>query len=146
MPLNLITVFCWYYLRCLKSIPHQMIGDVICLTEKLIMVQKMEFSCFQWFLKIFEVLRGVSNTYRPVPGPKWHHGNGIFFTRLFLCKDLELTAFYYCNDLCRKGPWPELLAWECWFFKVKSNGEPAGRKDQFHKTVPSYVYCLNLFY
>lgn len=50
--------------------PSNDIGDVICLTEKLIMVQRMEFSCFQWFLKVFKVLRAVSNTYRPVPGPK----------------------------------------------------------------------------
>jgi len=65
---------------------------------------------------------------------------------LLFCRDQELITFYYCNDLGKKVPWPELLARKSWFFKVKSDGELAGRKDQLYKAVPSYVYCLNHFY
>lgn len=69
-----------------------------------------------------------------------------YFTRWFFCKDQELIMFYYCSDLCVKVPWPEPQAWKSWFFKVKPDGELTGKKDQFYRTVPSYIYCLNPFY
>lgn len=165
MPLNLITVFWWYYLRCFELIPHQKMRAVIYQTEKLIIVQKMEVFCFQSFLQTFKVLKGSSNTYCSIPGPKGHQGNasslalvlpalcpvqlsltGIILQDESFARSRNSSCFYYCSDLCSKVPWPEPLAWKSWFFKVKPDGELIGRKDQFYRTVPSYVYCLNPFY
>lgn len=77
--------------------------------------------------------------------PAWYSPtlSGMFLTRLSFCKGQELVTFYHC----RKVTWPELLAWKSLLFKVKADGEPAGRKDQFYSmTLPSFVPCSNPFY
>lgn len=64
-------------------------------TEKLIIVQKIEVFCFQSSLQTFKVLRGVSNTYCSIPGPKGHHGNACSLALLLpaLCSvQLSLTG------------------------------------------------------
>lgn len=124
--------------------------------------KKREFSCSRWLL---ETLQGLRTQQHPpwyawsqqVPQHCPHLGSsipsslpsaaqpslGCFLTRLFFCKGQELVTFYHC----RKVTWPELLAWKSLLFKVKADGEPTGRKDQFYSmTLPSFVPCSNPFY
>lgn len=82
-----------------------MTADVIYLTEKLIVVQKIKFSCFEWFLWAFKVLRGVSNTYHSVSGPRGHHGNAFSLAFLFpaFCRAVPLYDFNF-KMILLQGP------------------------------------------
>lgn len=136
-----------------------MVADVIYLTEKLITVQKMGFSCLQWFLWAFKVPRGVSDTYPSIRGPAvamppaWLFSSQLsslcscpslgFFHKTILLQGAG--AFSCCSDFCRTVPWPELLPERVGFSKLSLMGSLQAGKTTSTRLCPVVFIAQILF-